>query len=110
MTAVYLPLARLLNMYVAATKNLYEITEDFLGHEKPKVPYLIGIAGGVAVGKSTTSRVLQALLSRWPEHRKVEIEKPDIVILEGLNILQANPADKKKQNHLFVSDFFDFSI
>jgi type I pantothenate kinase len=175
--AVYLPIARLLNMYISATKSLYEVTEDFFGQLQPKVPYLIGIAGGVAVGKSTTSRVLKALLSRWPEHRRVdivttdgflhtnqylekhqlqnrkgfpesynlnklihfltelkagkkhlkapiyshqtydimpdafqEIESPDIVILEGLNVLQAGPLEPEKKSQQFVSDFLDFSI
>lgn len=175
--AIYLPLARLLNMYVSATKTLFDVTEDFFGQTQPKVPFLIGIAGGVAVGKSTTSRVLKALLSRWPEHRRVDIvttdgflfpnkyleengllerkgfpesydrkrlidflsdlkagkkqlkipvyshqtydivqdayqaiENPDIVILEGLNVLQAGPVSPVKSNQLFVSDFFDFSI
>lgn len=174
---IYLPLARLLNMYVAATQNLYEVTENFLGHLKPKVPYLIGIAGSVAVGKSTTSRILQALLSRWPEHRRVDIvttdgflfpnrileekglmhkkgfpesydlkrlinflfdlkagkqqlkipvyshhvydilpdtfqtiDQPDIVILEGLNVLQDGFSQNKKKEQIFASDFFDFSI
>lgn len=175
--AVYLPLARLLNMYILATKSLYDVTEDFFGQLHTKVPYLIGIAGGVAVGKSTTSRVLKALLSRWPEHRRVdivttdgflhsndylkkndllnrkgfpesydltkllhflidlkagkkplkapvyshqtydilpdafqEIENPDIVILEGLNVLQPGPLVNGQKNQQFVSDFLDFSI
>jgi type I pantothenate kinase len=174
---IYLPVARLLNMYVSASKSLYEITEEFFEKTQSKVPYLIGIAGGVAVGKSTTSRVLQALLSRWPEHRRVDIvttdgflypnkyleangllerkgfpesydlrklitflsdlkagrsslkipvysheiydilpdtfqmiDSPDIVILEGLNLLQANSKDPNKKNRQFVSDFLDFSI
>ena len=68
----YLPLSRLLNLYVAATRNLHSATATFLGSESPKVPFVIGVAGSVAVGKSTASRLLQALLSRWPSHPKVD--------------------------------------
>ncbi|MEM1177986.1 MAG: type I pantothenate kinase [Acidobacteriota bacterium] len=174
---IYLPLSRLLNLYVAATQQLYRATDTFLGHHQAKVPYVIGIAGSVAVGKSTTARLLQALLSRWPSHPKVDlvttdgflypnrelearglmhrkgfpesydvahlvrfleavksgqdevkapiyshrvydivedreltVRQPDIVIVEGLNVLQVpeklNPASQR----VFVSDFFDFSI
>lgn len=74
---IYLPLSRLLNFYVCATQSLQQATNDFLGKPVPKVPYLIGIAGSVAVGKSTTARVLQALLSRWPHHPKVELVTTD---------------------------------
>ena len=63
---IYLPLSRLLALYVAATQGLFKATQRFLGAEDGKVPYIIGIAGSVAVGKSTTARVLKALLSRWP--------------------------------------------
>jgi type I pantothenate kinase len=173
---VYLPLSRLLNLHVAAAMDLFRATDAFLGRPAAKVPYVIGIAGSVAVGKSTTARILQALLMRWPDHPRVDlvttdgflhpnavldargimnrkgfpesydvaalvrflsdlksgahqvrapvyshlvydivpdefavIEQPDILILEGLNVLQTPPAD----GHLppvFVSDFFDFSI
>lgn len=74
---VYLPLSRLLNLYVEATKNLYEVTSEFLGSGAAKVPYLIGIAGSVAVGKSTTARIIQALLSRSPGHPKVDLITTD---------------------------------
>jgi type I pantothenate kinase len=74
---VYLPLSRLLNLYVVAAQNLFQVTAKFLGHPEPRVPYIIGIAGSVAVGKSTTSRVLQALLSRWDSHPNVEIVTTD---------------------------------
>lgn len=174
---VYLPLSRLLNLYANATQKLYDVTGEFLGHTTPKVPYIIGIAGSVAVGKSTVSRILQALLSRWPEHRRVDIvttdgflfpnkvleerdlmmrkgfpesydirlfirflsnlkagipklkipvyshhnydiipntfqtiDRPDIIIVEGLNVLQVGTAPLAKKGHIFVSDFFDFSI
>ena len=174
---VYLPLSRLLNLHVAATQGLHRTTDNFLGQTSPKVPYVIGIAGSVAVGKSTTARVLQALLGRWPDHpsvalittdgflhsnaylgreglmdkkgfpesynlgallaflsdikagrpnirapvyshltydivpdKTIEIDQPDILIVEGLNVLQTGrlPADGKAVP--FVSDFFDFSV
>ncbi len=74
---VYLPLTRLINLYVSATQNLHRVSATFLGTISPKVPYVIGIAGSVAVGKSTFARVLQALLSRWPDHPKVELVTTD---------------------------------
>jgi type I pantothenate kinase len=74
---VYLPLTRLLNLYVAAAQNLHKVSATFLGTIAPKVPYVIGVAGSVAVGKSTFSRVLQALLSRWPDHPKVDLVTTD---------------------------------
>lgn len=174
---IYLPLSRLLNLYVAASQNLYRATDTFLGSPAAKVPYLIGVAGSVAVGKSTTSRVLQALLSRWPNHPRVDlvttdgflypnrileqrglmhrkgfpesydlrrlvqfvadvksgrpevpapvyshlvydilpgatnlVRQPDILILEGLNVLQTSDGLTSKPPRVFVSDFFDFSI
>jgi type I pantothenate kinase len=173
---IYLPLSRLINLYAQATQDLYKVTTRFLGHPEPKVPYIIAIAGSVAVGKSTTSRILQALLSRWSNHPKVvlvttdgylyptevletqnlmsrkgfpesynltaliefladlkagkrnlkvplyshhhyntltntyqTVDQPDIVILEGLNVLQIPPASNKTAQW-FVSDFFDFTI
>jgi type I pantothenate kinase len=174
---VYLPLSRLLNLYVGATQKLHVATATFLGTDTPRVPYVIGIAGSVAVGKSTTSRVLQALLSRWPSHPQVDlittdgfllprrvleerglmnrkgfpesydvrrlvrfmadvksgvaeaaapvyshlaydtvtgeyqvVRRPDIVIVEGLNVLQTGSGRAGRPMPMFVSDFFDFSI
>lgn len=174
---IYLPLSRLLSLYVTAMQSLHEASHQFLGKPEPKVPYIIGVAGSVAVGKSMTSRVLKALLSRWPNHpsvsvvttdgflypnhileqqglmnRKgfpesydlnalmqflenvksgeahvkaplyshqtydvipnqfVDVNKPDILILEGLNILQTGVQKPGQQPAIFVSDFFDFSI
>jgi type I pantothenate kinase len=74
---IYLPLSRLLNLYVAATQDLYRATATFLGNPAAKVPYVIGMAGSVAVGKSTTSRILQALLSRWTNHPTVALVATD---------------------------------
>ena len=74
---VYLPLSRLLNLYVAATQDLHRATDTFLGSLAAKVPFVLGIAGSVAVGKSTTSRILQALLKRWPDHPEVALVTTD---------------------------------
>ncbi|MBN9444700.1 type I pantothenate kinase [Bosea sp. (in: a-proteobacteria)] len=176
--AIYLPLSRLLSLYVAATQGLFKATQRFLlAESEPKVPYIIGVAGSVAVGKSTTARVLKALLSRWPNTPKVElvttdgfllpnaelerrglmgrkgfpesydgaailrflsdvkagkpqvtapvyshlvydvipgetvtVERPDILILEGLNVLQPSRMPKDGTVIPFVSDYFDFSV
>ncbi|HEY4856315.1 MAG TPA: type I pantothenate kinase, partial [Xanthobacteraceae bacterium] len=74
---IYLPLSRLLSMYVAATQRLFRAQQSFLGTEDSKMPYIIGIGGSVAVGKSTTARVLQALLARWPNVPKVDLVTTD---------------------------------
>jgi type I pantothenate kinase len=174
---IYLPLSRLLSLYVGATQRLFLAMQRFLGTEDVKVPYIIGVGGSVAVGKSTTARVLQALLQRWPNVPKVdlittdgfllpnavlereglmekkgfpesydvpallrfltdvkagrrparapvyshhvydvvpgatiEIDRPDILIVEGLNVLQAGRPPKDGKAIPFVSDFFDFSV
>ena len=139
---IYLPLSRLLNFYISSNLRRQAVLEQFLGTNGERIPYIISIAGSVAVGKSTTARVLQALLSRWPEHRKVElitsdlksgvpnvtapvyshliydvipdgdktVAQPDILILEGLNVLQSGMDYPHDPHHVFVSDFVDFSI
>jgi type I pantothenate kinase len=174
---IYLPLSRLLSLYVAATQRLHRAQQRFLGTEDAKMPYVIGVAGSVAVGKSTTARVLQALLARWtnvpkvdlvttdgfllpnavlereglmekkgfPEsydlpallrflsdvkagrrpvrapvyshliydvlpNQSIEIDRPDILIVEGLNVLQTGRLPKDGSAIPFVSDFFDFSV
>jgi len=174
---IYLPLSRLLSMYVAATQRLFVAQKRFLSIEDAKMPYVIGVAGSVAVGKSTTARVLQALLARWPNVPKVdlvttdgflypnailareglmerkgfpesydlsallrfladvkagrrpvrapiyshlvydvmpnqwvEVDRPDILIVEGLNVLQAGHPPKDGKAIPYVSDFFDFSV
>ena len=75
--AVYLTLTRLLNMYDRSTQCMHRVSATFLGAIAPKMPYVIGIAGSVAVGKSTSARILQALLTRWPEHPRVELITTD---------------------------------
>ncbi|MCG8347399.1 MAG: type I pantothenate kinase [Chloroflexales bacterium] len=174
---IYMPLARLIHMYVAATQNLYHATNGFTGNAVEKVPYVIGIAGSVAVGKSTTARILQALLAHGPDQPRVDlvttdgflfpnavlearglmhrkgfpesynvrrlirfmadiksgrpglaaplyshlyydimpdefqiVDRPDILIIEGLNVLQRGSRSSKRSSRIFVSDFFDFSI
>lgn len=174
---IYLPLSRLLNLYVAAAQELHLVSTRFLGRRERKVPFIIGVAGSVAVGKSTTARVLRALLARWPDHPRVDlittdgfllpneelartglmsrkgfpesfdtarllnflagvksgrerveapvyshfhydivpgqktvIERPDILIVEGLNVLQPARLPKGGEGIPFVSDFFDFSL
>jgi len=174
---IYLALSRLLNLYVAASQNLHRVTDTFLGSPAAKVPYVIAVAGSVAVGKSTTARILQALLARWPDHPQVDlvttdgflfpnkvleerglmerkgfpesydlrrlvrfladvksgrpevsapvyshltydivpgeeqvVRQPDIVIVEGLTVLQTNDGHAGRVPQLFVSDFFDFSL
>jgi type I pantothenate kinase len=174
---VYLPLSRLLNLYVAAAQQLFRVTDTFLGGPAARVPYVVAVAGSVAGGKSTTSRILQALLARWPDHPKVDlvttdgflypnavleqrgimqrkgfpesydvrrlvrflaevksgspevrapvyshlvydivpgeelvVRRPDILIVEGLNVLQAGAPAGERTPRVFVSDFFDFSI
>lgn len=92
---IYLPLSRLLNLYVAATQNLHTATRTFLGDQADRVPFIIGIAGSVAVGKSTTSRILQALLERWPNHPKVDLVTTDGFLFPN-SILEARGLMKRK--------------
>jgi type I pantothenate kinase len=92
---IYLPLSRLLNLYVAATQELHRATDTFLGSLAAKVPFVIGIAGSVAVGKSTTSRILQALLSRWPDHPKVALVTTDGFLLPNAELEQRGLLERK---------------
>ena len=90
---VYLPLSRLLNLYVAAVQGLYRATATFLGHGEEKVPFLVGLGGSVAVGKSTAGRALRELLARWPHHPRVDLVTTDgflypTAVLEERGLLQ----------------------
>ena len=78
---IYLPLSRLLNLYVAGTQSLRTAAATFLGTDTPRIPFVIGMAGSVAVGKSTASRVLQALLASWPSHPQVSLVTTDGFLL-----------------------------
>ena len=93
--AIYLPLSRLLALYVAATQGLFKATQRFLGAEDGKVPYIISVAGSVAVGKSTTARVLKALLSRWPNTPKVELITTDGFLLPNAILEREGLMEKK---------------
>ncbi|HHY49143.1 MAG TPA: type I pantothenate kinase [Alphaproteobacteria bacterium] len=174
---IYLPLSRLISLYVEATQGLHLAARKFLGTTDGKLPYIIGVAGSVAVGKSTTARILRALLQRWPSSPKVDlvttdgflypnaelerrglmdrkgfpesydrtrfikfladiksgrervgvpvyshlsydivpgeetiVDRPDILIVEGLNILQPGELPKSGRPIVFASDYIDFSI
>jgi type I pantothenate kinase len=175
--AIYLPLSRLLSLYVQASQRLFQASNVFLHRTDLKVPYVIGVAGSVAGGKSTTARILKTLLSRWPSHPKVDlvttdgfllpnavlerdglmnrkgfpesydlprilrfmadiksgerdveapvyshltydvlpnqtqvIDQPDVLIVEGINVLQTGRPPRDGRGIPNTSDFFDFSI
>jgi type I pantothenate kinase len=92
---IFLPLSRLLNLYVGATQNLHTASATFLGDKTEKVPYVIGIAGSVAVGKSTAARILQALLARWANHPKVDLITTDGFLFPNA-LLEARGMMKRK--------------
>jgi type I pantothenate kinase len=92
---VYLPLTRLLNLYFRAGDGLYRATKAFLGQEQARVPYVIGLAGSVAAGKSTFGRVLQSMLSRWPDHPKVELVTTDGFLLPNAELTRRNLMNRK---------------
>ena len=90
---IYLPMSRFINLHVGVAQHLYRVMDDFLGKPVAKVPYVIGIGGSVAVGKSTTARILQALLSRWPNHPRV-----DLITTDGF-LYQNHILEEKKLMH-----------
>lgn len=92
---IYLPMSRLLSLYVGATQSLSQTTDVFLGTPPKKVPYLIGLAGSVAVGKSTTARVLQTLLSRWPDHPRVDLITTDGFLLPNATLTERDLMARK---------------
>ena len=92
---IYLPLTRLLNLRVMATRGLHDVTDTFLGRSSAGVPFVIGIAGSVAAGKSTTARVLRALLARWPDHPTVDLVTTDGFLYPN-RVLEARGLLKRK--------------
>lgn len=93
--AIYLPLSRLLSLYVRSAQGLYRATGAFLGNADGKMPYIVGVAGSVAVGKSTSARVLQALLARWPNSPKVELVTTDGFLLPNAELERLDLMEKK---------------
>ncbi|HUF84801.1 MAG TPA: type I pantothenate kinase [Acidimicrobiia bacterium] len=92
---VYLPLSRLLNLYVSASQGLHRVTDTFLGSPAAGVPYVIAVAGSVAVGKSTTARILQALLARWPDHPAVDLVTTDGFLFPNRVLEERGLMDRK---------------
>ena len=93
--AIYLPLSRFLNLHVAATQTLHAATETFLGRPPAGAPYVIGVGGSVAVGKSTFARILQALLSRWPAHPRVDLVTTDGFLLPNEELERRQLLERK---------------
>jgi type I pantothenate kinase len=92
---IYLPLSRLINLHYAASQQLFRATNEFLGLGKRKVPYIIGMAGSVSVGKSTTARILRTLLSRWADHPKVDLVPTDGFLLPNAEMERRGIMNRK---------------
>ncbi len=92
---MFLPLSRLLNLYVRASQQLFSVADTFLGKPTRPVPYIIGISGSVAVGKSTIARILQALLARWPDHPAVDLVTTDGFLLSNQVLTERGIMDRK---------------
>ncbi|NIJ08858.1 type I pantothenate kinase [Sphingomonas vulcanisoli] len=92
---IYLPLTRLINLHIGAARGLARVTDDFLGRPAAKRPYVVAIAGSVAVGKSTMARVLRTLLSRWPDHPKVDLVTTDGFLHPTSTLQQRGLMDRK---------------
>jgi type I pantothenate kinase len=92
---VYLPLSRLLNLYVAGTKQLHRVTNEFLGERAQSTPFVIGVAGSVAVGKSTIARLLRELLSRWEDTPRVELVTTDGFLLPNAELERRGLMERK---------------
>lgn len=92
---IYLPLSRLLSLYVEATQALHRVTHRFLQKDDGQVPFIIGIAGSVAVGKTTTARLLQALMARWPSTPKVDLVTTDGFLLPNETLLREGLMERK---------------
>ncbi|WP_443091004.1 type I pantothenate kinase [Basfia succiniciproducens] len=99
-STIYLPLARLINYYIEENLRRQTVMNRFLGNTNANVPYIISIAGSVSVGKSTSARILQSLLSNWPENRKV-----DLITTDGF----LYPLEKLKKENLLHKKGFPVS-
>ncbi len=92
---IYLPMSRLINLHYTASQQLFRATNEFLGLQKRKVPYIIGMAGSVSVGKSTTARILRTLLSRWADHPKVDLVPTDGFLLSNAEMERRGIMNRK---------------
>jgi type I pantothenate kinase len=94
-TEVYLPLSKLLNLYAAGAKQLHRATSEFLGQKSSSTPFVIGVAGSVAVGKSTIARLLRELLARWEDTPRVELVTTDGFLLPNAELQRRGIMDRK---------------
>jgi type I pantothenate kinase len=92
---VYLPLSRLLNLYVRGARDLHKSTSAFLGERTESTPFVIGIAGSVAVGKSTIARLLRELLARWDDTPRVELVPTDGFLLPNAELERRGIMERK---------------